>query len=399
MSKVSVAFPLRLSWMDWAATITLVIATVLAVSDFPPGSARWWAALLLLGALIVLQRAEFVPASTPALENARLAGLVLPTVGVALLGGNPLAVIIIAFVLSAHAAFALPGLSGFAWIGGFSVALVVYLAPLYGDWLPGIFNALGTCAGMFFVGAAAHAQKRAEAADAESRRLLDELQDAHRRLQEYAARAEELAVEQERNRLAREVHDTLGHRLTVAAVQLEGAQKLIARDPEKAARMVETVRREVAEGLAELRGTVAVLRAPLDDDLGLAAAVTRLAARFQEATGVAVALDLPPALPPVTPDQRRALYRAVQEALTNVQRHAGARHVTVRFQARAGTLCATVEDDGAGLPADAVGRGYGLRGLRERAEALGGRFAAAPLPGGGTQICFELPLAPVNSEK
>jgi signal transduction histidine kinase len=269
---------------------------------------------------------------------------------------------------------------------------------VYDDLLLGVFNALGTCAGMFFVGAAAHAQKRAEEAGAESRRLLAELQDAHRRLQEYAAHAEQLAAEQERNRLAREVHDTLGHRLTVAAVQLEGAQKLIARDPEKAARMVETVRREVAEGLAELRGTVAMLRAPLDGGLSIAAAVTRLAARFQEATGVAVTLDLPPALPPVSPDQRQALYRAVQEALTNVQRHAHAQHVAVRFQVDAAMLRVTVEDDGAGLPADAAGRGYGLRGLRERAEALGGRFAATPLPGGGTQVCFEVPLLPAASE-
>lgn len=399
MSKVSVAFPLRPTWMDWVATITLVIVTVLAVSDFPTGSARWWAALLLLAALTVLQRVEFVPAGAPLPENVRLALLLLLTAGVALLGGNPLAVIIVAFVLSAHAVIVLPGLAGFAWIGGLCIGMIAYLAPMYGDLLLGFFNALGTCAGMFFVGAAAHAQKRAEEAVAESSRLLDELQDAHRRLQEYAAHAEELAVEQERNRLAREVHDTLGHRLTVAAVQLEGAHKLIARDPEKAAHMVETVRREVTEGLAELRSTVAVLRAPLDGNLSLAAAVTRLATRFQEATGVAVALALPPALPPMTPDQRQALYRAVQEALTNVQRHAHARHVAVRFQVDAGALRATVEDDGTGLPADAAARGYGLRGLRERAEALGGRFVASSLPGGGTQVCFEVPLLPVNSEK
>lgn len=395
--KIRVTFPLHLSWIDWAGTITLIIVTLLAISDFPTTSPRWWAALLLLAALTIIQRIEFVPPGATRLENARLALLALLWVGVATLGGNPLALVIAAFVLSAHAIFSLPGLTGFTWIGAFSVALIIYLVPIYGDWLPGLFNALGTCAGLFFVGAAAHAQKRAEEADAASRRLLDELQAANRRLQEYAAHIEELAVAQERNRLAREVHDTLGHRLTVAAVQLEGAQKLIARDPEKAAKMVETVRREVSDGLAELRGTVAMLRAPLDDNVSLAAAVTRLVARFQEATGIDVTLDLPPASsssPAISAEQRQALYRAVQEALTNVQRHARASAVSVRIRAGEGALCAEIEDDGGGLAADAVQRGYGLRGLRERAEALGGYCEAAALPGGGTQIHFEVPLTP-----
>ncbi len=225
-----------------------------------------------------------------------------------------------------------------------------------------------------------------------------ELEAANRRLQDYAAQVEELTIMDERNRLAREMHDTLGHRLTVAAVQLEAAQRLIPRDPERATTIVGTVREQVNEALSELRQTVATLRAPLEADLGLAQALQRLTGHFAQATGIEVALELPPSdgaadlLPDLPVSHRLAFFRGAQELLTNVQRHANARHAWVRLWQEGQTLVLQVEDDGAGLPTLSESAGFGLRGLRERATQLGGTFELAPRPGGGVRATFAAPL-------
>jgi signal transduction histidine kinase len=243
-----------------------------------------------------------------------------------------------------------------------------------------------------FMGTFASLLVRADVGRRESQALLAELQLAHRSLHEYAVRVEELAVAEERNRLAREMHDTLGHRLTVAAVQLEGAQRLIPNDPERAARMIGTVREEVREALSELRRTVATLRAPLEADLSLLSALTRLAIHFEEATGTTVHRMLPEEVPDLPDAHRQALYRAAQEALTNVQRHACARQVWLQLTCEDGMTTLRVSDDGVGIAAGTGQSGFGLRGLRERAAQLGGELYLEARPVGGTQVSFSLPI-------
>jgi signal transduction histidine kinase len=244
-----------------------------------------------------------------------------------------------------------------------------------------------------FIGTFAIALVRADAARRESQALLAELQKAHRQLQDYAMRVEELAVVDERDRLAREMHDTLGHRLTVAAVQLEGAQRLIPQDPERAAGMVGVVREQVSEALSELRRTVATLRAPVEEDLHLRQALRRLAKHYEQATGTTVHLMLPEQRPELPDVQRLALYRAAQEALTNAQRHARARDVWLQLTQHDAMIALMVGDNGIGLQIDGGSSGFGLRGLRERAAQLGGEFFLEPRPGGGTQLHFRLPLS------
>jgi signal transduction histidine kinase len=238
----------------------------------------------------------------------------------------------------------------------------------------------------------ASALVRADEARRESERLLAELQDAHEQLRTYAERVEELAVVEERNRLAREMHDTLGHRLTVAAVQLEGAQRLCPQDPERAAGMVGTVREQVRGALSELRQTVAKLRQPLEVDLQLRSALSRLARHYEAATGLTVHLMLPEESTDLPDTHRLALFRTAQEALTNVQRHAEAREVWLQLAQHGATITLLVSDNGKGIqPADEDG-GFGLRGLNERAAQLGGEFFLEPRPGGGTQLSISLPL-------
>jgi signal transduction histidine kinase len=251
--------------------------------------------------------------------------------------------------------------------------------------------------GYIFCGTSAWSLARTSAAQRRSEALLAELQEAHQQLQAYTDRVEELAVSQERNRLAREMHDTLGHRLTVAAVQLEGAERLIPTHPARAAGMVNTVHKEVVEALAELRRTVATLRTPLDVDLSLLTALTRLTHGFEEATGIKVNRSLPEALPPLAEAQRLALYRAAQEALTNVQRHAQAQQVWLELALENQMITLLVKDDGRGFDPDGAQTGFGLRGLRERATHLKGELHLESTPGEGAQICFHLPLQ-VNGE-
>jgi signal transduction histidine kinase len=246
--------------------------------------------------------------------------------------------------------------------------------------------------GFYFFISFAFATNRANQARAESQRLLAELQETHQQLQTYATQVETLAVAEERNRLAREMHDTIGHRLTAAAVQLEAAQKLIRKDAAKAETMVATVREQVREALQELRQTVATLRHPLEADLPLSQALRRLIRDFEQASGVAVNVLLPDDLPELPPAQRLAVYRTVQEGLTNVQKHAQAAHVWLQLGQQNGTLLLRMSDDGVGWPEKRPSTGFGLRGMAERAAQLGGELHLEPRPGGGAQLRLQLPL-------
>jgi signal transduction histidine kinase len=295
-------------------------------------------------------------------------------------------------VSSVIACLALPLRTALIWVITFALITIVYWGTGHkweeDGWMIGLPYAVG----FIFCGASAYSLARSSAAQRRSETLLDELRTTHQQLQEYTTRVEELAVSQERNRLAREMHDALGHRLTVAAVQLEGAKRLIPTNPTRAAQMVNTVHEEVVEALAELRRTVATLRTPLDADLSLAAALTRLMTGFEEATGVKVNWLLPEEIPPLTEAYRLALYRMAQEALTNVQRHARAQQVWLELALENGLITLLVKDDGEGFNLAAARTGFGLRGLQERAAHLNGQFHIESNPGEGSQLCFHLSL-------
>jgi len=296
------------------------------------------------------------------------------------------------YVLTPQAMLLSPQRWGMLWVGVYLLVSGGFYLRAY-VWPNGLVSLLLYAAGIFFFGIFGRALMRVDAAREESQRLLAELEEAHRQLGEYADRVEELAVADERNRLAREMHDTLGHRLTVAAVQLEGAQRLIAQDPERAAGMVGVVREQVSEALSELRRTVATLRAPLEEDLQLRSALQRLVRHFEEATGITVHLLLPDERPELPDPHRVALYRAAQEALTNVQRHAHAREVWFQLTQQDDRIVLLVGDNGVGPTAKTPSNsGFGLYGLRERAARLGGEVHIDPRPGGGTQLRFFLPL-------
>ena len=326
----------------------------------------------------------------------RLAVMVVLATLLTVLGAEPFATIVLFFVVSAQAPEWLPKRQGLVWplIGGLiTIALMINLG---GSPMTALFVGLGATGGYLFMGSATESRMRADAANRQSQRLLAELTEAHRQLQTYATQVETLAVAEERNRLSREMHDTLGHRLTVAAVQLEGAQRLISQNPERARTMVATVREEIVDGLRELRQTVARLRTPLEADLRLPHALTKLGDGFAAATGITVHLDIAPDLPDLAPDQRQALFRAAQEALTNTQRHSGASTVWLSARtepASSAHVCLRVDDDGCGIDDESLLRGYGLRGMRERADQLHGYMhleRRSAHGGAGVEICLPL---------
>jgi signal transduction histidine kinase len=219
------------------------------------------------------------------------------------------------------------------------------------------------------------------------RRARSELAVAHEKLAGYAARAEELATIEERNRLARELHDSLGHYLSVIHVQLEAARTLIERDPARAAQALATSERLTREGLDDVRRSVASLRAraihqPLGDAVGDLA-------REHAASGVATELAITGTPRPVSPPVELALYRAAQEALTNCRKHARATRVRIELCYQADRVRLSVEDDGRGAP-EPTG-GFGLLGVRERARLAGGQLTIRSAAGAGFALAIEVP--------
>jgi signal transduction histidine kinase len=295
------------------------------------------------------------------------------------------------YVLTIEAIMGFSRRTGLLWLAGFVILTVVTLtlvSPL-NDVLITIPIYLG---GFFFFATFANATFQANEARKVSLRLLEELQEAHEQLHDYAGKAEQLAVSEERNRLSREMHDTIGHRLTVAAVQLEGVERLIARDPEKAAEMTAVVRDQIREALGELRRTVATLREPLEADLPFETSIRRLVDEYEAATDLKVHLMLPEQMPELSTGRRLVLYRTAQEALTNVQKHAGAGQVWVQISQVSAQVTLRVSDDGIGLKGISEESGFGLRGIRERAGRFDGELRVELRRGGGTDLSLSLPI-------
>jgi len=211
------------------------------------------------------------------------------------------------------------------------------------------------------------------------------------------------ARERERTRWAREIHDESIQGIGVLRLQLANARDLDDRDALKAA--VDAVLEGLGTEIDGLRHLITELRPAALDDLGLAAALQALARRMQAIDGLDVQTEI--GLGPehdskrLDPELESTIYRVVQEALTNVSRHAQATKALVSVSERDGVVRASVTDDGVGLPeADRLGPrgdglegGFGMSGMRERAELVGGELELVPAPGRGTVMRLTVPLA------
>ncbi|MEV0470648.1 sensor histidine kinase [Streptomyces prunicolor] len=206
------------------------------------------------------------------------------------------------------------------------------------------------------------------------------------------AQAARRRADEERLRMARELHDVLAHSISVINVQAGVGLALLDSDPEQARTALTTIKAASKEALGEVRQVLDTLRAPGDAPRAPAPGLDRLPELVQQAAsaGLTVAVDgTPPRLPPNTD---LAAFRIVQEALTNVVRHSGSRHARVHIGHEGGALRLRIDDDGPATGEDAGGSGNGLAGMRERAVALGGTIEAGARPDGGFRVLAVLPL-------
>jgi len=267
-----------------------------------------------------------------------------------------------------------------------AAAVVTALVPLVHvgmTWGDGLRNGLGIFAAAAFTAVVTELLRREQQARAE-------LAEANVALRGYAAQAEELATTQERNRLARDIHDGLGHHLTVVQMQVQAARAVLSTDPGKADAVLAKAQQQSTDALAEVRRSVSTLREPRTrPPLGNA---LKALAVDTTAAGVPTDLEVTGTVRELSRDGEDALFRAAQEGLTNVRKHAAAQRVRVVLDYRGdGTVRLDVCDDGRGTAEAEHGPGFGLLGLRERASRLGGSVDVESAPGRGTTLRMAVP--------
>jgi signal transduction histidine kinase len=238
---------------------------------------------------------------------------------------------------------------------------------------------------------------RESAIRARAEELFAELTRSHQQLQEYAGQVAELATTRERNRLAREIHDSLGHYLTVISVQLEKAQAFRDKKPGEANQAVNDAKRLVSEALQDVRRSVSALRAT-EELPAFLPAITELV-EHTRGEYCPIALHIDGDALAYSPQSLLVLYRVVQEGLTNVQKHAGRCQVEIdlRFKGQEANL--TIHDTGCGFDFahHQLAGSYGLMGLQERVALVGGSLAIESVPGQGTTLRVCIPAVDNSS--
>src|SRR5438552_12367506 len=229
----------------------------------------------------------------------------------------------------------------------------------------------------------------------EAKRAEEQLRASRAALRSLATRQQDIR-EDERTRIAREIHDSLGQALTALKLQLVAAHEMVdAKAPEIAERLCETAAM-VDELVKIVRRIATELRPPILDQLGLPAAVEWLAQDFSRRRGITCDVTLLPVNGAITDELATALFRIVQEGLTNVSRHAGASHVQISLGLSGGCVTLEIGDDGRGITEAATTgpQSLGILGMRERAAALGGVLEVMPRTGGGTRVSAWFPPVP-----
>ncbi|MFZ0160135.1 MAG: sensor histidine kinase [Kineosporiaceae bacterium] len=226
----------------------------------------------------------------------------------------------------------------------------------------------------------------------ESQRRAELIEQLEQTRSQLAASHHDRGVMAERERMAREIHDTLAQGFTSIVMLAQTAQAEQARQPGPPTARLEAIEAVARENLAEARALVAAF-SPVDlEGSTLAAALRRLAERFGAQTHLEVDVDAGADLSGLGRDQEVVLLRAVQEALTNVRRHADARRVSIRLATDPLGARVEVDDDGVGFSAAAATEGFGLAGMRGRVRDVGGQLEVATAPGRGTTVVVRVPL-------
>lgn len=273
--------------------------------------------------------------------------------------------------LGGQAVFILPRRKAITWILIFGIAIVIGQLTQFEfpNGLPFTFLYL---AGLFFVASFSTTMLRVNRERIQSDRLLDELQQAHRQLQEYAGQAEELATAKERNRLARELHDSVAQTLYGLTLQAEAAaRELDNGQTDKAAEQMREIRDSAQQTLQETRLLIFELRPPILEQEGLVSALRNRLESVESRSGIKVQMLLQE-VGQVRAEVEAGLYGISNEALNNILKHAHATVIKVSLKKEAGRIVLEIRDNGIGFDIHGTFGGMGLSGMKERAEQFGG---------------------------
>lgn len=243
-------------------------------------------------------------------------------------------------------------------------------------------------------------RRRSESLFAELEETHLELADAHHRLRSYADQVEQLATVRERNRLARDIHDSLGHYLTIINVQLEKALSYRDHDPVEGHQAVRDAKRLASEALRDVRHSVSALRAS-EESFALIPALHTLVEHLRSAH-LSIDLQIDGGEEDFSKQALMSLYRAAQEGLTNIQKHAQASQVRIAVTFTEASAVLRLIDNGRGFNVDQLSSlpparegGYGLQGVRERLELVGGILDVVSDPDQGTTLTATIPKGPL----
>ena len=204
-----------------------------------------------------------------------------------------------------------------------------------------------------------------------------------------------LAQELERRKWALDLHDGITQLLANVYLRLQACRKLVAKKPQEAQHDLRKIEKLVLEAIAEARGIMDDLRPPILDDIGLTAAVDKLLKRMGEEDYISISFEVERPIPRLSSEIETAVYRIIQESLSNAKKHAKATKVKVKIDSWNNQLVAEVADNGRGFDVDAVdneGDNWGLIGMRERAEIIGGSLNIESTMGQGTKVRLRVPF-------
>ena len=384
----------RVSWRAYTAFLLLVAAVYVSIVGQGQNlTTDAWIVLIVLGILFTLLGTYGIALceirqSLPLSLAYFAAQLFIAWLIIRVAGGTGLAWLL-TMVLASHAMTLLP--TGWAIVVGVAIVIVPVLDPLLaGASLHYLLNVVPSMvSGVFFVAIFTHIAISEERARHEVERLAAELREANRKLREYAVQAEQLATTKERNRLAREIHDGLGHYLTAINMQIKAAQAVREQDPAQASDALNKAQHLAQDALADVRRSVSALRTSPTEERPLTDTLVSLIEEGR-ASGLNLTFVVEGAPHPLPAQAELTLYRAVQEGLTNVRKHAAAGEAGVVLRYGGESASVLIWDDGEGA-VEAEG-GFGLLGLRERVHLLGGEVEVRTAPGEGFQLEVEVPV-------
>ncbi|YAF97618.1 MAG: sensor histidine kinase [Nodularia sp. CChRGM 3473] len=223
------------------------------------------------------------------------------------------------------------------------------------------------------------------------RQSREKLAIANEKLRQYALKIENQATLEERNRIAREIHDSLGHSLTALNLQLETALKLWQSNPGKAQEFLARAKELGSKSLNDVRQSVSTMRSNPLQDQSLEQAIAIILEDFHRSNGISpiCQINLEYSLPP---DIIISIYRIIQESLTNISKHAKATEIKIEITTNKGNFQLIVQDNGIGFDIGQNTTGFGLQSMRDRTLAIGGEFKINSTPGTGCQIIVDIPL-------